>query len=136
MPSALLRSCASIGCPTLVVSGRCAIHARATEQRRGSAAARGYDAGWRAFRIWFRHRLIAAHVVPVCGATLPGGPSMRDSQCRAAGRLNDGRLQLDHDPPLTEGERHDARAVCDIRRVGFLCHTCHSAKTLRERHGS
>jgi hypothetical protein len=133
MPSALLRPCPAIGCPELVVSGRCAQHRGLTERYRGTAASRGYDAHWSTvFRPWFIQHLIAAGIAPVCGAALPGGPGMADSRCAAQGRLNDRQLHLDHDPPLRDDERRDRRAVEDPLRVGLLCRSCHSAKTLRE----
>lgn len=135
MPSALLRCCPSPGCPELTTGGPCATHARVREQRRGSAASRGYGPKWKAFRLRFSGLLIAAGVAPACGASLPGlGPNTNAfSQCAAEGRLETNRLHLDHEPPLTDEERADVRTVCDIRRVGFLCERCHTAKTNRER---
>ena len=90
-----------------------------------------------AFRKRFIHMLIAAGIAPVCGAALPGGPSMQDSQCKADGVLNDGSrdakgLNLDHDPPLQDWERADRARVEDPMRCGLLCHRCHSAKSMRE----
>lgn len=141
MPSALLRACAYPGgCPNLVVSGYCPEHepiARAVDARRGSAASRGYDRQWQAFRIFVRNRMIALHILPVCGAALPGGPVTTDSACQAAGLLvganPDGtELSLDHEPPLRAEERLNPRAVCDLLRVQWLCRACHARKTLRE----
>lgn len=132
-PSALLRACAHPGCPELVESGSCPTHTRQAEQRRGSAASRGYDYYWTSvFRPFFINLLIAAGIPPVCGAALPGGPSMAASRCRAEGRLEWRRLHLDHDPPLKDDERRDRKAVCNPMRVGFLCWRCHSAKTVQE----
>ena len=131
-PSALLRGCSESGCPELVEEGKCAAHRRSFEQRRGSSAARGYGGTWRAFREWFRQHLIARGIAPVCGAALPDGPSMSESRCRQAGILNDQKLELDHDPPLRHEERRDRAAVEDPKRVGFLCQSCHAAKTARE----
>jgi hypothetical protein len=133
MPSALLRPCSETGCPELVESGACALHRGDAERYRGTATSRGYDAHWsKVFRPWFIQHLIAVGIAPVCGAALPGGPGMADSQCRAQGVLNDRQLHLDHDPPLRDAERRDRRAVEDRFRVGLLCRSCHSAKTLRE----
>lgn len=39
-----MKVCAEPGCPTLVKGGRCTIHAREAEKRRGSRQERGYDA--------------------------------------------------------------------------------------------
>ena len=137
MPTALLRPCATPGCPELTTGGPCPTHARQREQHRGSAASRGYDHGWLRFRRWVRHRMIHLGIAPVCGSSLPGGPTMAHSACRADGRLTfqsaDGTdLHLDHDPPLRGEERKDPRAVCNPTRVTFLCRACHSAKTLKE----
>jgi hypothetical protein len=76
--------------------------------------------------------LIAAGIAPICGAALPDGPSMKDSECKADGRITHRRLHLDHDPPLRDEERSARRAVCNPLRVGFLCASCHSRKTNRE----
>src|SRR5580765_8498259 len=132
MADALLKACPEPGCPELVATGRCLAHTKQGEQRRGSSASRGYGAPWVRFRTWFMERLIREGIAPVCGAALPDGPAMPDSQCRADGRLEGRRLHLDHTPPLRPEERRDRRAVCDPRRVGLLCAACHSRKTLRE----
>jgi hypothetical protein len=57
---------------------------------------------------------------------------MVDSRCKAIGLLNDRDLHLDHTPPLRPEEREDRAAVEDPKRVGFLCGSCHTAKTRRE----
>ncbi len=132
MPSAPLRPCAG-GCGARVTAGRCARCARQTEQRRGSASSRGYGAVWDAFRPQFIAQLIAAGIVPVCGAALPDGPRTQDSRCKAAGMLTFEGLHLDHDPPLRAHERCDVHAVCDARRIQLLCAVDHTAKTNRER---
>jgi 5-methylcytosine-specific restriction endonuclease McrA len=133
MSSALLRPCASPCCPELVVSGRCATHAREVEARRGTPASRGYDARWRAFTERFRRMLIAAGVAPVCGARLPGAPTTRDSQCANDGRVvGDGaggqRLHTDH---ITR-HRGTPAAMWDPLNLQLLCRADHSAKTMRE----
>lgn len=76
--------------------------------------------------------LAAAGIPSICGAALPGGPTMAASQCRAAGLVNGWDLQLDHDPPLEDHERQSVAAVCNPRRVGWLCRRCHAAKTASE----
>ena len=129
----MLKPCSEPRCPELVTAGRCQAHTKLKEQRRGSAASRGYDSHWsRVFRPLFIQMLIAAGVAPVCGAALPGGPSMAYSRCKAEGRLNAQRLHLDHDPPLRADERGDRRKVEDPLRVGFLCEADHARKTQAE----
>lgn len=142
MPSAMLRACAEPGCPELTRATRCPAHEKAREAedrtRRGTATERGYDSRhWRPFRERFKAMLIQAGIAPVCGASLPGGPAMTASRCRAEGRLvernPDGSdLHVDHDPPLTDAERSDWRKVCDVHRVGLLCKSDHAVKTARE----
>jgi hypothetical protein len=131
MPSAMLRACAEPGCPELTRSTRCPTHEKARDAedrtRRGSRTARGYDEHWQHFRlVTFPNLLMAADIARVCGAALPGGPSMTASTCKAQGRLvarsRDGTdLHLHHDPPLTDEERKNPRIVCDPLRVGYLC---------------
>jgi hypothetical protein len=131
MPEALLRPCPGGGgtCPELTTGGPCHAHAREREQRRGKTAARGLDtAHWRAFRARFTRMLLAAGIAPVCGAALPEGPTVMTT-CRVAGVLTANQLELHHAPPLTPAERKDWRAVCDKRRVAWVCHDCHSAIT-------
>lgn len=132
MPSAMLKACPGDGgtCPELVASGYCPAHTATAV--RGSAHARGYTRAWQRFRLWFIQKLIAAGVVPVCGARWPGLPSTGDSRCQADGRLNDRRLHLDHTPPLTDAERRIERCVCDVARLQLLCQACHNAKSARE----
>lgn len=136
MVDALLRECSYPNCTALVRSGRCEVHRRAADARRQPSSVRGYGAPWRRWCRWFDRQLIAHDVTPVCGAALPGGPSMHASQCKAAGILTPGHpgaaLHHDHEPPLAPSERTSRRSVCDPRRVGLLCQSCHSAKTRRE----
>jgi len=132
MPSAALRRCSG-GCGALVRAGRCPLCARKVEQRRGNSAERGYGSEWRRFRQRFINLLIDAHIVPVCGAALPDGPKTQDSLCKQEGLLNGDRLHLDHEPPLTEAERQDMRAVCDPTRIQLLCGPrCHHDKSVRQ----
>lgn len=111
---------------------RCPQCDRRYDQHRGSAASRGYDAGWEAFRLWFVAQLAQHGLEPSCGAVLPGGPQTQDSRCRALGRKMFGRLHLDHEPPLQPHERTDPRAVQDPTRCQLLCQSCHGYKTWRE----
>jgi hypothetical protein len=122
-----------------VSHGRCQVHTRQQEQRRGSRHQRGYGVHWDAFRPAFISLLVAHGIVPVCGAALSTGPQTHDSLCKADGLLTftnpDGSsLHFDHHPPLTDAERADPAIVCDPTRIQLLCGPrCHQAKTLRER---
>jgi 5-methylcytosine-specific restriction endonuclease McrA len=128
-----LRFCARPGCPNRVARGRCTACRRAAPTVRASAARRGYGRSWEAFRtVTFPALLLERGVIPSCGARLALGPSP-SSECAALGRIVLEGLELDHDPPLTEAERLDPAAVCDPRRVGFLCKSCHTRKTNAER---
>jgi hypothetical protein len=139
MDSAPLRVCAKQGCPTLVPrGGYCPAHrvqesAHHTYRPQG-AHGQGYTRGWEYFRKVELPGLLAAQGTPrVCGARLATGPSPH-SRCATQGLLNTTKLHLDHDPPLQDWERSDPSRVCDPDRVGYLCASCHSAKTLREQH--
>lgn len=145
MPSAAARVCrcgrgvaqaGHVACPSCEATYGAVRRPR--EQGRQSSSARGYGHYWATvFCPRFRQMLIAAGIPPVCGAALPGGPSMTDSRCKAEGRLvgdehGRTRLHTDHDPPLRPEERRDRRKVCDPMRVGLLCGPCHSVKTQKE----
>lgn len=136
MPSPMLRACA---CGALAEKTPCPACSRKTEQYRGSRTSRGYDERWQRFRlVTFPNLLIAADIARVCGAALPGGPSMSASTCKAQGlltaRSHDGTdLHLHHDPPLTDEERKNPAIVCSPLRVGYLCARDHAAETLRAR---
>lgn len=138
MPSAAKKPCVVAGCPELTSSGPCPTHARQREQRRGSARSRGYNAAWEHFRAETFPALLLEHgLAPMCGAALSYGPSMVYSQCRAAGLHVFDRLNLDHEPPITDAERalptyERNQVMCDPSRVGYLCSDCHSAKTRHE----
>ncbi len=143
MPTALLKPCPGDGgrCTALVPSGRCPVHAREVEQRRGSASARGYDSAWRALTHRFRRALIKAGIAPVCGARLPGAPVTNHSRCAQEGRLvDDGAhrrrhgmaLHTDHIVP----HRGDDRLRLDILNLQLLCKEEHDAKTKAESGGA
>lgn len=126
MPTAPPRACATCGA---LITGPCPTCRRTRDRYRGSAASRGYGHVWQAFRPQFMGMLVAAGIPPVCGARLPNGPTTSHSQCRAAGLINGTDLHLHHEPPLSEAERQDVRAVCDPTRIEALCSTCHNAET-------
>jgi 5-methylcytosine-specific restriction protein A len=50
------RICSTPGCPEITDGGRCPTCTTRSEQRRGSAAQRGYDARWRAKRAAYLRR--------------------------------------------------------------------------------
>jgi 5-methylcytosine-specific restriction endonuclease McrA len=129
MPAALVKVCGGCG---QTFSGHCPQCSQRRDQQRHHAAARGYDAYWQRFRLWFIAKLAAFGIAPVCGSRWPGQPATGDSRCQREGRQNGDRLHVDHTPPLTAAERMDRRAVCDVKRVQLLCETCHNAKTGRE----
>ncbi len=131
MPSAALRPCAS-GCGARVQRGSCPSCSRRIQTRRGTAFQRGYTPAWQRFRVWFIAQLVELNIAPVCGTSLPGGPSSQHSVCRAQGIRNGERLHLDHEPPLREHERHDPHAVMNPQRIVLLCATCHNTKTAKE----
>ncbi len=122
MPHAPLTPCAEPRCPTLVTKGRCALHRRQVEQRRGSAYSRGYTKRWQAYRAtWLSH-------YPLCGDGLTG---TQDSQCKAQGRVAAAK-DVDH---IQRVQGEDDPRFYDPMNHQSLCHACHSAKTQRENEG-
>lgn len=142
-PWAPLRPCCTVGCRELIRGhgGHCDTHRRQRERER-SARRRAsdhevYTHDWQRFRERFFSNLLASHIVPECGAVLPGGPTTTDSECKRDGIPTFDQLELDHAWPLTLDERAaaaqgDRRAVDDPLRCQLLCRTCHSKKTARE----
>ncbi len=104
MPSLPSCPCSVPGCPNVAIrGGRCAEHARQyrhqAEQRRPSAATRGYDAKWRRIRASFlRHHPYCA----ICGAEA---------------------TVVDHVLPLSQGGTHE------WANLQPLCVSCHNRKT-------
>jgi len=123
-----------LGCNARVSSGLCPDHHRQGHQERRERRTLTYsESWWRAFREWFISALVAARIVPACGAALPGGPTSTYSRCRDAGVMTlisaDGSsLHLDHEPDLTDAEAHDRAIVTDPLRCVLLCRACHNAK--------
>lgn len=125
MPSAPLRPC--LGCHVPTKGSRCQKCARTVERQRGSASARGYDAKWDRHRRAFINKLIEQHIVPVCGARLPGAPVTQDSLCAQEGLLTGDHLDTDHIEPHSG---QDDPRFWDERNLQLLCHTrCHPRKT-------
>jgi 5-methylcytosine-specific restriction protein A len=137
MPGTLLRSCTTPGCPHLSRGGRCdhcrRRQAERFDARRGSAAARGYDARWTAFSARLRRGYSDAHgrtvAVRLCGdRPLPGLPPTGDSVCRQRGWIVKTAV-VDHIVPVSGP--NDPRFY-DVTNMQGLCHTCHNAKRQRE----
>lgn len=111
MPRAL-KVCSATDCAELVPSGRCDACRRRAEQKRGSAAARGYDARWvrRSAAYLRRH--------PFCVLRLPGCTLLA--------------TEADHYP--VDKRTLLAQGVPDPdadHRLRALCHHCHSLETAR-----
>ena len=142
MPNAPMSPCSVPRCPNPSDrNGRCRDHARQQDKQRGTAHARGYTyRDWQPFRRRFLASLVEHGILPVCGAALPTGPTIRDSACYAAGVLtftsDDGSsLHLDHEPALQDHERTIVAAVCDPARIVLKCRSCHARKTARSSMG-
>jgi 5-methylcytosine-specific restriction enzyme A len=96
--------CLEPGCPTLVERGRCPA---CDQQRRGSAAARGYDADWQVVRDAY------ARAHPLCEDHLERGEVVP-------------MALVDHKIPLPYGPR------LDPRNLRSLCASCHAVKSLQD----
>lgn len=88
-------------------------------------------------RVTFPALLAQANVIPVCGASLPGGPNGKGSRCKEQGLYTYAskgqRLHGDHEPPLTDAERQQPSVVMDPLRVQLLCAQCHALKTMDQK---
>lgn len=120
MPTSPLQLCTEIGCGTLVAYGKCESHRleqriiswQRADSSRPSAAKRGYDTKWRAFR----REYLLRH--PACT-----GPA-----CMA--------LPFYLRPPATDVDHIDGLGPLgphgfDEANLQALCHSCHSIKTNR-----
>ena len=115
MPTAPPRPCATQGCGNLVQRGHCENCRKAKEQRRGTAAARGYGADWQALRL--RH--LQAH--PLCA------PCQAEKVITVA-------TTVDHKKAwqsgATEAEREQLRT--DPNNLESMCQTHHNKKTIAQ----
>lgn len=116
--------CPTAGCPNLTAGGRCPTCTAEAEQRRGSAASRGYGG-----RLWTVRRSACLYRDPLC-------------VCVDAGHGHDGRQCIapstvaDHWPT----SRRDllALGVADPDALDLLrgvCATCHNRHTAAEQPG-
>ena len=111
-PFAPAHPCGFPGCPMLVDSAyrRCEKHRmqerNEIDQRRGSAARRGYDARWRAER----NRYLTIH--PLC------------AECERVGRLTAATV-VDHIVP----HKGDPNLFWNESNWQALCRRCHNRKT-------
>lgn len=107
-----------LDCGDLSDQSRCPTHRTSQEQVRGSAAARGYDAGWR--------RLVKEAVrlhLQKYGAVCPGYGVPPHTATKAS-------LTGDHKIPLSLGGKNEAS------NIQVLCRPCNSRKGGRNRDGS
>lgn len=117
MPARALRPCTHPGCPALLPGGgRCQAHqkaeARAYDERRGSAASRGYDATWRRLRVQFLRQN------PLCECDDCGAGAIRMTLAEV----------VDHIIPIEE--RPDLRLDwSNLRSMSKRCHDAHTART-------
>jgi hypothetical protein len=137
MATILETACPQYGCPH---RQPCPNHGRdaksqAYDDRRGSAASRGYDRRWRAFTDHYRIELHRRRVpnAGMCGSRLPGAPLTEDSECLKRGLVTIGRV-VDHIIPVTGPD--DPRFY-DANNLQLLCdgikgRGCHDRKRQRE----
>lgn len=137
-----MRLCSG-GCRKVIPAGtgKCAECSRKQGKARRQNAVLTYaESWWRRFRVSFIEMLVQANVVPACGATMPGGPTINPSLCLQQGHITGWSstgtsLHLHHEPELTELEAADRAIVCNPLRIVLLCDICHNRTTgERERH--
>lgn len=116
MPNAPRRRCLTPGCAALVPAGRCAAHAQAYDQRRGTAQARGYDSRWaRISRAWLAQ-------FPLCGMRADGRRHAEHSRCTQEGRRVAAQC-TDHIRAMRLGG-----APLDRANLQSLCRRCNTVK--------
>jgi 5-methylcytosine-specific restriction protein A len=114
MPSLPKRYCtAPSGCANLSTGGLCIKHRKARDLRRKSSHERGYDSTWRRLRLMKLARQSLCEANTHCQHPTPA-------------------TEVDHRIPIAH--RPDLRLT--MTNLQSLCHTCHSAKTMREQHGT
>ena len=114
MPIKPLRPCNQMGCPELIRDGRyCERHKKEKQKqiddRRGSAASRGYDSRWQRARVHY------LRVHPLC------------VRCQDAGKVTAASV-VDHIIP----HKGDKQLFWDISNWQSLCKQCHDTKTAKE----
>lgn len=109
------RPCRHPGCRQLTSDGQCDAHRkqaqREQDQRRGSAASRGYDSKWKIARAYYLRK----H--PLCVG----------QECKADHRVTPATV-VDHIIP----HKGDKQLFWDSDNWQPLCKPCHDAKTARE----
>ncbi|MED1801704.1 HNH endonuclease signature motif containing protein [Brevibacillus porteri] len=109
MASKAKRPCSEIGCRELTTERFCQDHKRQDDQRRGSAAQRGYDARWRSAR----EAYLRQH--PLCVDCMKDGKAMAASV-------------VDH----IVAHKGDKRKFWDRSNWQVLCKKRQDQKTVRE----
>lgn len=114
MPSAPQRPCRWPGCPALTTVGRfCPAHTkddrRQVDQRRGTAAQRGYGHRWQKYRAGF----LSSH--PLCAS------------CERQGKIT-AAVVVDHITP----HKGDQELFWVMSNHQALCEECHNRKTATE----
>jgi len=110
--------CPEPGCGTLVVRGRCPVHARAVDRERGSRQSRGYGNRWARRSLLFRRRY------PLCGMR-PGARPPVMSRCYDERRTTLADV-VDHVTP----HKGNAGLFWDeLENWQSLCAACHSRKS-------
>jgi len=119
MPTASKKACSRPGCPNLVEKGKrfCSEHEsrdrKSCDERRGTAAQRGYGGRWQRYR----ERYLKAH--PLCAG------------CERQGRLTQA-AEVDHIIPVSGP---NDPLFWDAKNHQSLCRACHAKKTALENRG-
>jgi 5-methylcytosine-specific restriction protein A len=112
-----VRNCPYPHCGHLIATGKyCPAHARVMDERRGLAAARGYDEAWAKYaRRWLRR-------FPICGQRLDGRIYTEHSACARTGQRVPATV-VDHILSLRNGG-----AKFDPLNHQSLCNACNVRK--------
>lgn len=127
----MLRACPEPGCPERVDGGLCPAHRRKANQRRGSAAQRGYDSQWRRLRLRFlRERCDACGDDPNGNCPQCAGSGLAHRWC--ADCLRDGFMVIAEEIHHVESIKRAPHRRLDSSNLMALCGPCHDRRTRQE----
>jgi 5-methylcytosine-specific restriction enzyme A len=127
----MLQACSEPGCSERVLAGKCPAHRREANQRRGSAAQRGYDSQWRRLRLRFlRERCEACDDTPNGNCEQCHGTGLANRFCRDC--FQAGFLELATECHHVESIKRSPHRRLDPTNLIGLCGKCHDRRTRQE----
>ena len=118
MPMMPAKQCSTPGCPNLSTRGKCDACQRRYDNRRGTAAERGYDAKWQRFRIGIIEANMMRH------------GSRRYPVCERCEQKIMGKAEAHVHHKIEHGG--DPALLFDRSNCMVLCRSCHSLVTFEK----